>query len=67
MQQPNLLDTRNGRFLTFGLLYISEGVPYGFTSVAMVTFMRQHGLGGLGGGEGGQRGWADRTGRAPRA
>ena len=56
MQQPNLLDTRNGRFLTFGLLYISEGVPYGFTSVAMVTFMRQHGLGGLGGGEGGQRG-----------
>ena len=45
MKQPNLLDTRNGRFLTFGLLYISEGIPYGFTSVAMVTFMRQHGLG----------------------
>jgi hypothetical protein len=22
MKQPNLLDTRNGRFLTFGLLYI---------------------------------------------
>ena len=40
----NLLDTRNGRFLTFGLLYVSEGIPYGFTSVAMVAFMRQHGL-----------------------
>ena len=45
MKQRNLLGTRNGRFLTFGLLYISEGIPYGFTSVAMVTFMRQHGLG----------------------
>lgn len=42
--QGNLLDTRNGRFLTFGLLYVSEGIPYGFTSVAMVAFMRQHGL-----------------------
>jgi PAT family beta-lactamase induction signal transducer AmpG len=40
----NLLDTRNGRFLTFGFLYVSEGVPYGFTSVAMVAFMRQHGV-----------------------
>ena len=40
----NLLDSRNGRFLTFGLLYVSEGVPYGFTSVAMVAFMRQHGV-----------------------
>lgn len=45
MKQHNLLSTRNGRFLTFGLLYISEGIPYGFTSVAMVTFMRQHGVG----------------------
>jgi MFS transporter, PAT family, beta-lactamase induction signal transducer AmpG len=37
----NLLDSRNGRFVTFGLLYVSEGIPYGFTSVAMVAFMRQ--------------------------
>ena len=44
MPRNNLLDTRNGRFLTFGLLYISEGIPYGFTSVAMVAFMRQHGI-----------------------
>ena len=43
--KKNLLDTRNGRFLAFGLLYVSEGIPYGFTSVAMVAFMRQHGIG----------------------
>lgn len=44
LKHKNLLSTRNGRFLTFGLLYVSEGVPYGFTSVAMVAFMRQHGV-----------------------
>ncbi len=40
----NLLSTRNGRFLAFSVLYISEGIPYGFTSVAMVAFMRQQGV-----------------------
>lgn len=40
----NLLGTRNGRFLTFGTLYVSEGIPYGFTSIAMVAFMRQEGV-----------------------
>ena len=44
LPKKNLLDTRNGRFLTFGLLYVSEGIPYGFTSVAMVAFMRQQGM-----------------------
>ena len=44
MNRGNLLDSRNGRFLTFGLLYVSEGIPYGFTSIAMVAFMRQQGL-----------------------
>jgi PAT family beta-lactamase induction signal transducer AmpG len=44
MLTRNLLDTRNGRFMTFGLLYVSEGIPYGFTSVAMVAFMRQQGM-----------------------
>jgi PAT family beta-lactamase induction signal transducer AmpG len=44
LQRRNLLDTRNGRFATFGILYISEGIPYGFTSVAMVAFMRQYGV-----------------------
>ena len=44
MQSKNLLGSRNGRLTTFGLLYVSEGVPYGFTSVAMVTFMRTEGI-----------------------
>jgi MFS family permease len=44
MNPGNLLDSRNGRFLSFGLLYVSEGIPYGFTSVAMVAFMRQQGV-----------------------
>jgi MFS transporter, PAT family, beta-lactamase induction signal transducer AmpG len=44
MNPGNLLDSRNGRFLTFGWLYVSEGIPYGFTSVAMVAFMRQQGV-----------------------
>ncbi len=35
IRQNNLLESRKGRFLTFGLLYISEGIPYGFTSTAM--------------------------------
>jgi PAT family beta-lactamase induction signal transducer AmpG len=44
MHRGSLLDSRKGRFLTFGLLYVSEGIPYGFTSVAMVAFMRQQGV-----------------------
>ena len=39
-----LLESRNGRLSTFGILYISEGIPYGFTSIAMVTFLRQNGM-----------------------
>jgi PAT family beta-lactamase induction signal transducer AmpG len=44
MNPRNLLDSRNGRFLTFGLLYVAEGIPIGFTSTAMVAFMRQQGV-----------------------
>ena len=44
MRSKNLLETTRGRFLTFGLLYISEGIPYGFTTTAMVAFMRTEGL-----------------------
>ena len=44
MNSRNLLTTRKGRFFAFSLLYISEGIPYGFTSIAMVTFMRQQGV-----------------------
>lgn len=44
MAAKNLLDSSKGRLTTFGLLYVSEGIPYGFTSVAMVAFMRTAGL-----------------------
>jgi PAT family beta-lactamase induction signal transducer AmpG len=44
MRSKNLLETTRGRFLTFGLLYISEGIPFGFTTTAMVAFMRTQGL-----------------------
>ena len=44
MPRFNLLRTTRGRFLTFGLLYISEGIPYGFSATAMVAFMRTEGL-----------------------
>ena len=39
-----MLHSRKGRLSAFGILYISEGIPYGFTSVAMVAFMRIEGL-----------------------
>jgi PAT family beta-lactamase induction signal transducer AmpG len=44
MQRFNLLDSTRGRFTAFGLLYISEGIPYGFSSTAMVAFMRVEGV-----------------------
>jgi len=44
MRSSNLLDSRRGRLSAFGILYISEGIPYGFTTTAMVAFMRIEGL-----------------------
>lgn len=44
MRPKNLLGSPKGRLWTFGLLYISEGIPYGFTSTAMVAFMRSEGV-----------------------
>lgn len=43
-RRPGILTTTRGRFLSFGLLYIAEGLPYGFSSTALVAFMRQQGL-----------------------
>jgi PAT family beta-lactamase induction signal transducer AmpG len=40
----NLLHSRRGRLSAFCLLYVSEGIPYGFSSTAMVAFMRMEGL-----------------------
>ncbi len=40
----NLLATKWGRLLTFFLLYITEGIPLGFTATAMAIQMRSHGM-----------------------
>ena len=45
MRPVNLLSTRNGRFLSFGLMYVSEGIPFGFTGTAIVAYLRGQGLG----------------------
>jgi len=42
--RTNMLHSRKGRLSAFGILYISEGIPYGFTTTAMVAFMRIEGL-----------------------
>jgi len=46
-QQPaqGILATRTGRLLSFFLLYVTEGIPLGFTSVALATLMREQGMG----------------------
>ncbi|MCX7064035.1 MAG: MFS transporter [Proteobacteria bacterium] len=38
------LATRRGRLLTFFLLYVSEGIPLGFTATVIATHMRRDGL-----------------------
>lgn len=44
MSAPNVLDSKWGRLSTFGLLYVSEGIPLGFAAVAMAAYMRREGL-----------------------
>src|SRR5690349_21579668 len=43
MKIPNLLATRTGRLVTFFLLYITEGIPYGFVTIAMAAQLRRQG------------------------
>ena len=45
MRFPNLLASRRGRLTAFFLLYVTEGIPLGFTATAVATQMRRHGLG----------------------
>ncbi len=40
---PNLLATKTGRLTAFFLLYMTEGIPQGFTSVALAAQMRING------------------------
>ena len=41
----NLLATRRGRLVAFFLLYVTEGIPLGFTATAVATYMRTQGVG----------------------
>lgn len=41
---PNLMATKWGRLLTFFLLYITEGIPLGFTSTVMAVQLRRAGV-----------------------
>jgi len=41
----DLLATRAGRMATFFFLYVTEGIPLGFTATAIATQMRRQGVG----------------------
>jgi len=45
MISGKVLETRRGRLTAFSLLYLSEGIPFGFTATALATFLRQSGVG----------------------
>jgi PAT family beta-lactamase induction signal transducer AmpG len=42
---PDLLATKAGRLTAFFLLYMTEGIPLGFTATAIATQMRRMGVG----------------------
>ena len=44
MRLPDLLASRRGRLAAFFLLYLTEGLPSGFTGTAVATQMRRQGL-----------------------
>ncbi|NOX56237.1 MAG: MFS transporter, partial [Planctomycetes bacterium] len=41
---PNPLASRVGRLAAFFCLYVTEGIPLGFTATAVATYMRRHGV-----------------------
>lgn len=45
MRFPDLLATKKGRLAVFFFLYVTEGIPFGFTATAISTQMRRQGLG----------------------
>ncbi|MDT9001403.1 MFS transporter [Paucibacter sp. APW11] len=45
MRLPNLLGSKNGRLAAFFLLYVTEGIPLGFATVAVATQLRRMGVG----------------------
>lgn len=44
MSTRNMLETKKGRLTTFGILYICEGLPLGFATVALAAYMRRTGM-----------------------
>ncbi len=42
---PNLLASKGGRLTAFFFLYMTEGIPLGFTATAVATQMRRQGVG----------------------
>ncbi len=44
-ESRGLLASRFGRLTAFFFLYMTEGIPFGFTSIALVALMRESGLG----------------------
>lgn len=44
MKLPNPIATKGGRLVTFFFLYMTEGIPLGFTATAIATQMRRQGL-----------------------
>jgi len=45
MVPKNILQSKNGRLLAFSLLYLSEGIPFGFSAIALATYLRMSGVG----------------------
>ena len=45
MRLPNPLASRWGRLMTFFFLYVTEGIPLGFTSTTMATQLKRAGVG----------------------
>ncbi|NUZ04566.1 MFS transporter [Piscinibacter koreensis] len=45
LRLPDLLATRKGRLAAFFLLYVTEGLPLGFTAIALAAQMRRGGMG----------------------
>lgn len=43
MNRKNLLSTKKGRLLTFSMLYLTEGIPLGFSAIAIATNLRMSG------------------------
>lgn len=41
MKMPNPIGTKIGRLISFFLLYMTEGIPYGFAVIALLTQLRR--------------------------